>query len=244
METNGGAGASDTVGRPWQEVHKTLAASMKERLEPYRTTINIEPHFMRGSYHECRFLARIHSRKGIDDDPTQTTARVTIDLRDTGMTFAPGDRLAVMPMNGWKDVEKVAGALGLVDLMDEIVPFEGDLAKEGKLWKDYAKHEGEIRREEVRFTVRDLLRRGQLAPITKDMVAAVGVSILLVIHIPQYAPRRFTLWSESLLRHSACLARIRGLSTVLLETFLSLHSMTFQTTSGIALSISATSHGS
>jgi hypothetical protein len=34
-ETNGNAGSADMVGRPWEEVHKTLSDSMKERLDPF-----------------------------------------------------------------------------------------------------------------------------------------------------------------------------------------------------------------
>jgi hypothetical protein len=39
-ETNGNAGAGDNAGRPWEEVHKTLSDSMKERLDPFRGAIS------------------------------------------------------------------------------------------------------------------------------------------------------------------------------------------------------------
>ena len=58
-ETNGGAGASDLAGRPWMEVHRVLSESMKERLAPYRRSIRVEPHEMRGTFKECRFSGRI-----------------------------------------------------------------------------------------------------------------------------------------------------------------------------------------
>jgi hypothetical protein len=80
---------------------------MKERLEPYRRvgSLDVEPHEMRGTYDECRFLAKIIKRSSIDDDPHRTTGQVTFDLKNVGLTFIPGDRLAVMPLNAWSDVE-------------------------------------------------------------------------------------------------------------------------------------------
>jgi hypothetical protein len=104
---SGGAGAGDDSGRPWREVHKTLAHSMKERLEPYRSKalLEREPHEMRGSYDECRFWVKITSRTAIDDDPMRNTGKITFDTKHSGLTFIPGDRLAVMLNNSWLDVE-------------------------------------------------------------------------------------------------------------------------------------------
>ncbi|PVF96909.1 hypothetical protein CPB86DRAFT_708145 [Serendipita vermifera] len=176
VETNGGAGASDNIGRPWQTVHRTLADSMKERLEPYRRvgSLDVEPHEMRGTYDECRFLARIINRSSIDDDPHRSTGQVTFDLKNVGLTFIPGDRLAVMPLNAWADVEKIVGALGLIDYMDAEVPIDGPGATK---WKRYARHEADARKQdpkiEPKLTVRDILRKGKLAPLTKEMVLAV-----------------------------------------------------------------------
>ncbi|CAE6413301.1 unnamed protein product [Rhizoctonia solani] len=194
VETNGNAGASDTAGRPWQEVHRTLAASMLERLEPFRRGVPVaagsaptsiasdkqevtpwmspSPHEWRGTFEECRFQARMAARNSIDDDEARSTGRVTIDLRDSGLNFAPGDRLAIMPLNSWRVVEKVVGALGLVDLLDEVVPLT---APGTEVWRSYAKHEAEVYRSgtAVSLTVRDILRKGQLSPLTKPMVLAV-----------------------------------------------------------------------
>ncbi|KAG8813411.1 hypothetical protein FRB91_002732 [Serendipita sp. 411] len=176
VETNGGAGSSDTLGRPWQMVHKTLADSMKERLEPYRRTgsLDVQPHEMRGTYDECRFLAKIIKRSAIDDDVHRSTGQVTFDLKNVGLTFIPGDRLAVMPLNSWLDVEKVVGALGLIDFLDVNVPLDGAGATK---WKRYARHEADAKKLDLKYepslTVRDILRKGKLAPLTKDMVMAV-----------------------------------------------------------------------
>ncbi|KAG8768914.1 hypothetical protein FRC12_005281 [Ceratobasidium sp. 428] len=190
VETNGNAGAADNTGRPWQQVHKTLAASMLERLEPFRrglpatsgvTGTQVEanvpwmssaPHEWRGTYEECRFRARVVARSNIDDDETRATGRVTIDLRGSGLNFTPGDRLSIMPLNSWKIVEKVVGALGLMDVLDEIVPLS---APGTEIWRAYAKHEAEVLRSGTtsRLTVRDILRKGTLAPLTKSMVLGV-----------------------------------------------------------------------
>lgn len=104
---SGGAGSTDDSGRPWREVHKTLAASMKERLEPYRSKalLEREPHEMRGSYDECRFSVKISARTAIDDDPDRTTCKITLDIKNSGLTFIPGDRLAIMLQNSWADIE-------------------------------------------------------------------------------------------------------------------------------------------
>ncbi|CAE6432523.1 unnamed protein product [Rhizoctonia solani] len=194
VETNGNAGAADTVGRPWQQVHKTLAASMLERLEPFRRGVPVAtgsvptsvtsdkqevvpwmsaaPHEWRGTFEECRFRGRIDTRNSIDDDESRSTGRVTIDLRDSGLNFAPGDRLAIMPLNSWRVVEKVVAALGLINVLDEVVPLT---APGAEVWRAYAKHEAEVYRSgaAVPLTVRDVLRKGQLSPLTKPMVLAV-----------------------------------------------------------------------
>lgn len=62
---------------------------MKERLDPYRGEVKVQPHEMRGSFEECRFQARILDRQHIDGDPLRTTGMVTFDLHNTGITFQP-----------------------------------------------------------------------------------------------------------------------------------------------------------
>jgi sulfite reductase alpha subunit-like flavoprotein/predicted heme/steroid binding protein len=168
-ETNGNAGAGNSDGRPWEEVHHTLSDSMKERLSPYRGEVKVEPQQMRGSFEECRFQARILRRCFIDRDATRSTAMVTFDLSDTGITFQPGDRLAVMPMNASHEIAKVAAALGLDQLMETIVPVE-----QGSVWARFSKHmEIVSKRPSTGLTVKDILRRGHLAPLTKDLVLSV-----------------------------------------------------------------------
>ncbi|KAH6675814.1 hypothetical protein B0J14DRAFT_509473 [Halenospora varia] len=168
-ETNGNAGAGDDIGRPWEMVHKSLSESMKERLDPFRGAITQQPHEMRGSFEECRFKAPIVNRQFIDSDPSRSTGMVTFDLHNTGITYKPGDRLAVMPLNTWNEVAKVAAALGLDEMLDQRVPT--DLAPE---WTRFAKHLASVSRttKVPDLTVRDVLRRGHLAPLTKDLVMA------------------------------------------------------------------------
>jgi hypothetical protein len=92
-ETNGNAGAEDSEGRPWEQVHRTLSDSMKERLDPYRGDVKVQPHEMRGSFEECRFAARVLDRQNIDGDPNRLTGMVTFDLHNTGITFQPVSHL-------------------------------------------------------------------------------------------------------------------------------------------------------
>jgi len=168
-ETNGNAGSGDTEGRAWEEVHKTLSESMRERLDPYHGQLSIQPHEMRGSFEECRFKAQIVDRQIIDHDPARSTAMVTIDLQNTGITFQPGDRLAVMPVNSASEISKLVAALGLESHLDEIVPVEP-----GSEWARFAKNLQRITKQNTNgLTVRDILRRGHLSPLTRDFMVEI-----------------------------------------------------------------------
>lgn len=165
-ETNGASGAAD-AGRPWEETHKQFSEAMKERLEPYRADVSVEPHQMRGTFEECRYKAKVLGRSFVDNDPKRTIARVTLDIQDTGITFQPGDRLAVMPLNSWEECAKVAAALGLDEMLNASVPTN-------KPWTRFADHLGSVSRSPTgAITVRDILRRGHLAPLTQDLVLKV-----------------------------------------------------------------------
>ncbi|EFQ28219.1 cytochrome b5-like Heme/Steroid binding domain-containing protein [Colletotrichum graminicola] len=170
-ETNGASGAADGE-RPWEETHRQFSEAMKERLEPYRGALAMEPHQMRGTFEECRYVTRVLSRSHVDSDPTRSIAMVTLDISETGITFAPGDRLAVMPLNSWGECAKVIAALGLEQHMD--TPVEA-----GGTWARFAMHLGSVRRTAaVKLTVGDILRRGHLAPITKGMAIKVHGMLL------------------------------------------------------------------
>lgn len=166
-ETNGNSGQSGFNTRPWEETHKQFSDAMKERLEPHRGNIDVEPHQMRGTFEECRYKSRILSRSYIDDDPKRSIAMITLDLQDTGITFQPGDRLAIMPLNNWEECAKVALALGLEDRLEMAVSLD-------KKWSRFAEHVGSVSRTDApQLLVRDILRRGHLAPLTQELVLKV-----------------------------------------------------------------------
>jgi sulfite reductase alpha subunit-like flavoprotein/predicted heme/steroid binding protein len=164
--TNGLSGAADAT-RPWEETHRQFSDAMKERLEPFRGKLDMEPHSMRGTFEECRYMAKIAGCSAIDTDVTRSTARVTLDIRDTGITFAPGDRVAVMPLNSWEECAKMVAALGLDEHFNEPVPTRG-------VWSRFEHHLSSVTRTSHRqLTVIDILRRGHLAPITKELTVKV-----------------------------------------------------------------------
>jgi len=163
-ETNGNSGNGESNMRPWEETHKAFSDSMKERLEPYRGSLHIEPHQIRGTFAECRYKSAVLSRSFVDTDPDRSIARVTLDIQDTGITFQPGDRLAVMPLNSWVECAKVAAALGL-DIMLENPVFLNNH------WTRFADHLDSVSStSSPQLTVKDILRRGHLAPLTKELV--------------------------------------------------------------------------
>lgn len=161
-ETNGLSGAAD-ASRPWEETHKQFSEAMKERLEPHRGALPVEPHEMRGTFEECRYVTRVANRSHVDSDPARSIGLVTLDLQETGITFMPGDRLAVMPLNSWVECAKVAAALGIEEHHDVPMDVEGT-------WSRFEAHLAAVRHTAQRkLTVIDILRRGHLAPITKDL---------------------------------------------------------------------------
>ncbi|KAK5658019.1 hypothetical protein OQA88_2573 [Cercophora sp. LCS_1] len=166
-ETNGLSGNSDPDGKPWEETHRQFSEAMKERLEPFRGNITIEPNEMRGTFEECRYKSRVLTRSYVDTDPKRSIAMVTLDLQNTGITFQPGDRLAVMPLNSWAECAKVAAALGLAEYLDYRVTLNAK-------WQRFAQHLGAVSHTSTpQLTVKDILRRGHLAPITKDLALRV-----------------------------------------------------------------------
>ena len=166
-ETNGLSGAPDSNARPWEETHKQFSEAMKERLEPYRGNISVEPHEMRGTFEECRYRSRVLSRSFVDSDPNRGLAMVTLDIQNTGITWQPGDRLAVMPLNSWEECAKVAAALGLGDYLDTRVTLD-------EKWERFSQHLGAVAHSSTpELTVKDILRRGHIAPITKNLALKV-----------------------------------------------------------------------
>ncbi|KAL7625163.1 hypothetical protein AAE478_004378 [Parahypoxylon ruwenzoriense] len=188
-ETNGLSGAAD-ASRPWEETHRQFSDAMKERLEPYRGSLSVEPHQMRGTFEECRYITRVLNRSHVDADSLRSIALVTLDIQDTGITFMPGDRLAVMPLNNWEECAKVAAALGLEGRIDDAIEVTGT-------WSRFEQHLASVRRTtSKKLTVADILRRGHLAPITKElalkihaMLAASSNTVLQVLATDEWPVR-------------------------------------------------------
>lgn len=83
-----------------------------------------------------------------------------------------GDRLAVMPINPSYETAKIAAALGLDSMMDNIVPVE-----QGSVWARFSKHLGIVTKNPgSALTVKDVLKRGHLAPLTKESVLSVSTA--------------------------------------------------------------------
>jgi sulfite reductase alpha subunit-like flavoprotein len=163
-ETNGNSGSSGANARPWEETHREFSHSMKERLEPFRGQLAVEPHQMRGTFAECRYTSTVMRRSFVDNDPERSIAQVTLDIQDTGITFQPGDRLAIMPLNNWMECAKVAAALGLEAIIDHPISLD-------KEWNRFADHLGSVSQVAApQLTIKDILRRGRLAPLNKELV--------------------------------------------------------------------------
>ncbi|KFY97185.1 hypothetical protein V498_02205 [Pseudogymnoascus sp. VKM F-4517 (FW-2822)] len=166
-ETNGNSSAGDKTGRPWRESHRTLSESMTERLNRYHKNVTVEPQEMRGTFEECRFSSRILRRDSIDRDQTRTTGLVTLDIKNSGLTFRPGDRLAVMPFNSSSEVDKCMSALGLKELLTMNISLDAQPE-----WKRFANHLAAVSHNTFsgNLTVHDVLLRCHLAPLTQEVV--------------------------------------------------------------------------
>jgi hypothetical protein len=74
-----------------------------------------------------------------------------------------------MPVNPSYEAAKVAAALGLDEMWDAFIPVE-----QGSEWARFAKHlEIVSKASNTGLTVKDILKRGHLAPLTKGLVQSV-----------------------------------------------------------------------
>ena len=112
-ETNGNTMTADDRG--WEVVHDVLQKARIDRMQPWSHEYqgDVPCPTIRGTFLECPFSAKIKDRKAIDNDETGTTRRVTIDLKGTGITYLPGDRIAVLPENLPSDVCYSLSSLGV-----------------------------------------------------------------------------------------------------------------------------------
>ena len=111
--TNGGTLKAERRG--WEVVHDILGKARIDRLSAWRqfSDITSPSDEIRGTFHECPFEARIKERIRITGDELSTTRRVVIDLKGTGITYLPGDRLAILPENPSSNVNDTLKALGI-----------------------------------------------------------------------------------------------------------------------------------
>ena len=163
----------ETQGRAWEQVHKVLSESMNERLVPYRKSIT-NPDHMRGSFDDCRFKANVVSCESIDNDIDRRTAKVTLDISKTGLTFGPGDRIALMPLNSTSEVNKVVQALDLTGAVHKSAPLPPS-------WERFAQHIASVYRDESAriLTIQDIISRGRLAPLAQSTVYQVFIPFKL-----------------------------------------------------------------
>ena len=82
---------------------------------------------IRGTFLECPWSAKIKERRSIDKDVHGSTRQVIIDIKGTGVTYLPGDRLAVLPENSPSDVQDCLDTLGLSETTT--VGLEGDWSR-------------------------------------------------------------------------------------------------------------------
>ncbi|KPI36763.1 uncharacterized protein AB675_11784 [Cyphellophora attinorum] len=113
----------------------------------------------------CNTRAKVISRSLVDTDPNGATALITLATPESdGLPFENGDRLLVMPLNPWSEVEKVSAALGLENFLDVSVPLYG-----GTSWDLFARQLGSKQSLHAPIlTVRDVLRYGQIGSLTKE----------------------------------------------------------------------------
>lgn len=78
-----------------------------------------------------------------------------------------------MPVNASYETAKVAAALGLDEMWDALVPVE-----QGSEWARFSKHLELISKipNGTGLTVKDILKRGHLAPLTKELVISVRIA--------------------------------------------------------------------
>jgi len=74
-----------------------------------------------------------------------------------------------MPVNPSYEAAKVAAALGLDEMWDAFVPVD-----QGSEWARFSKHLEIVSKvPNSGLTVKDILKRGHLAPLTKELVNIV-----------------------------------------------------------------------
>lgn len=122
------------------------------------------------AFEHCTVRARVSSRSNIDGDRDRTAALVTLFVQEShGIAFEPGDRLLAMPLNSWTEVEKIGAALGLDGSLNQAVPLYG-----AAQWDKFARQlHPRMDLQSTHLCVKDVLRYGQIAPLTKAQITAL-----------------------------------------------------------------------
>ncbi|ETN45797.1 uncharacterized protein HMPREF1541_09630 [Cyphellophora europaea CBS 101466] len=146
--------SNDSIAFPWQIDERNAMAHQSSRQD----------------FEHCSTRARVTSRSRIDDDSDRENALVSLLVQEPhGLSFEPGDRLLVMPLNPWSEVEKIAAALGLDNSLDTAIPMYG-----GTSWDQFARQlHPKANLQASHLTVQDVLRYGQIAPLTRSQVYAL-----------------------------------------------------------------------
>lgn len=143
------------------DVEKALAYDSLDARPACASQINDQ------SFAECKVRAKVLSRSFIDQDPSCSTALVTLIMPEIeGLPFQSGDQLLVMPLNAWVEVEKIAAALGLESFLDLNVPLYG-----GTEWENFARQLGPKQSlHPPTLSVKEVLRYGQISPLSRDQI--------------------------------------------------------------------------
>jgi hypothetical protein len=78
-----------------------------------------------------------------------------------------------MPVNASHEIAKVSAALGLDQMMATVISPE-----ESSEWNRFSKHIETIsKKQNLNLTVKDILQRGHIAPLTKELIFSVNRSL-------------------------------------------------------------------
>jgi sulfite reductase alpha subunit-like flavoprotein len=118
--------------------------------------------------------ARITRRESICSDPMRRTARVVLTLTTKGLTYYPGDRLMVAPINIAGEVMATASALQRSS--NDLVPLNGIWRKHFEDWSAGSKS-APLRGDATRVPLGELIRHGSLRPVFCEQVVALRDSL-------------------------------------------------------------------
>jgi hypothetical protein len=164
-------GSSGVMGMYLQK--RTAAQDLITKTRPHIDTISDFPNAtvtVKPDFEYCTIPAKITSRCPIDADPDRRSALVALSVQPPhGLAFDAGDRLLVMPLNPWVEVEKIAAALGLEGSLDVQIPLYGDMT-----WNRFSRQlHPRTNLQSSILTVEDVLRYGDISPLSKHHISTL-----------------------------------------------------------------------